>query len=122
MDTSLYQARILDHAQHPRHKEELPDPTVSLPAKNSACGDSYIVYLNVEDGIIKNASFTGIGCAISQAAASLLTDMLIGMTVDDARTVTEEKVRTLLGIPLTRNREKCALLVWRGFTEALKKL
>ncbi len=121
MNEELYQAHILQHAKHPHNKEELADATISVPAKNTSCGDAYTLQLNVQDGFIEKAAFTGIGCAISQAAASLLTDKLTGMSTHEAAQVSEEDVYTLLHVPISTTREKCALLLWRALHEALKE-
>jgi len=121
MNESIYKQHILEHAQHPHNKAEMEHPTVSLPAKNASCGDSYIVYLDIEDGAIKEATFSGVGCAISQAAASMLTDKLSNLSLEDARAITKEDIFELLGIELSINRQKCALLVWNGFQQALEQ-
>jgi nitrogen fixation NifU-like protein len=121
MDSEIYKQNILDHAQHPRNKAEMLDPDVAVPAKNASCGDSFILYFRVEDGLISEATFSGVGCAISQAAASLLTEKLTGMTLDDAKKLTEEDVRSMLGVPISVAREKCAFLALRGIEEAIKK-
>jgi nitrogen fixation NifU-like protein len=121
MDESIYKQHILEHAQHPHNKAEMEYPSVSLPAKNSTCGDSYIVYLEIDGDIIKQASFSGVGCAISVAAASMLTSKLTGLTLEEARAISKEDVFDMLGIELSLNRQKCGLLVWNGFQDALKQ-
>ena len=122
MNQDLYKQHILDHYNAPRNKEVMENPTVELPTKNPSCGDSYILYIDVKDGCIQKATFTGVGCAISQAAASLLTDKVQGMTVEHAQKLTKEDVYDLLKVEISVGREKCALLLYRGLQEALKSL
>ncbi len=122
MNEDLYKQHILDHNSAPRNKEVLENPTIELPTKNPSCGDSYILYLNVKGGCIEKATFTGIGCAISQAAASLLTEKVKGMTVEHAKKLTKEDVYDLLKVDISSGREKCALLLFNGLQEALGSL
>lgn len=98
------------------------EPDVRVPARNASCGDSYILYLKVEGDRIQQATFSGVGCAVSQAAASMLTDKLQGMTFEEARTITEDTIYTMLGVEISEGRQKCALLMLRGLEEALKKV
>ncbi len=119
MDQTLYQARILEHAQHPRNKAEMLDPDIRVPAKNPSCGDSLILYLRLKDGSIQEASFSGVGCAISEAAASMLTETLVGKSIAEAAAVTDADVYRMLGIELTIGRQKCALLAWRALQQGL---
>jgi nitrogen fixation NifU-like protein len=118
MNDVLYQAHILDHAQHPRNKAEMLEPDVVVPAKNPSCGDSLVLYLKLNDGTIAEATFSGVGCALSQAAASLLTEKITGKTLADALQLTEADVYALLHVEVTAGRQKCALLAWRALMEA----
>jgi len=122
MNQELYKQHILDHYNAPRNKEVLENPTVELPTKNPSCGDSYILYLDIDGGCIKRATFSGVGCAISQAAGSLLTEKIKGMTTEHAKKLTKEDVYDLLKIEVSVGREKCALLLYRGLMEALSSL
>lgn len=121
-NSEIYKQHILDHYNNPRNKAEMFEPTVKVPAKNASCGDSYILYLAIEKDIINEATFSGVGCAISQAAASMLTEKLAGMTLDEARTLKEEDIYTMLGIEVTVGRQKCALLLFNALQEALLNL
>ena len=80
----LYQEIILDHGKRPRNKREMPGATHSAEGYNPMCGDQIKVWLMVVDGLVKDASFSGQGCAISQASASMMTQALIGQTVEHA--------------------------------------
>ncbi|HCC05104.1 TPA: Fe-S cluster protein [Patescibacteria group bacterium] len=121
-NSEIYKQHILDHYNNPRNKEEMYKPTVSVPAKNASCGDSYILYLAIENKRITQATFSGVGCAVSQAAASLLTEKLTGMDVEEARALIEEDMYAMLGIEISLGRQKCALLLFRGLEEALRNL
>jgi nitrogen fixation NifU-like protein len=108
----IYQQQILEHARHPHNFGTLPDATVSHEEHNPLCGDKVRIDLLIEGDSIADVRFTGRGCAISQASASLLTDELRGMPVERAKTFSKEELLELIGIPLSKNptRLKCALL------------
>jgi len=106
----LYREVILDHYQHPHNHGVLPDPDITFEDSNPLCGDKIRVDLKVENNIVKEVRFSGKGCAISQAAASMLTDELIGKSLDEIKKIDKDFVFEMLGIPLSPSRVKCALL------------
>ncbi len=106
----LYQQEILDHAKYPRNSGALSDPTVTREELNPLCGDKLRFDLLIEEDTIKDIKFSGRGCAISQAAASMLTERIKGTSVEDARSVSKDDVLEMLGIPIGYSRLKCALL------------
>ncbi len=106
----VYAENILDHYRNPRCKESLANPTISHSESNPTCGDTLTVELLVEDSIIKQVGWTGEGCAISQAAMSLLSENLEGMKLDDVYKLSQKDVHELLGVPIGTRRVKCALL------------
>jgi nitrogen fixation NifU-like protein len=108
----MYREVILDHYKHPHNAGSLEQPDISHEEHNPLCGDRIRIDLQVESGIITDVRFQGRGCAISQAAASLLTDELKGKSLDEARAISKEDVLDLIGVPLDKNpvRVKCALL------------
>lgn len=106
----LYRELILDHYQHPHHHGEMPDADISHEEANPLCGDKIRIYLKLNGNIVQDVKFTGKGCAISQAAASMLMDELIGKSLDDIKKLDKQFVLDLLGIPLGPTRIKCALL------------
>lgn len=108
--SSLYQAIILDHAKNPRNRGELPGATHRGTADNLSCGDRLSMEILVESGTIRDIRFDGAGCAISQASASLLTEEIKGGTIDEALALDRDDILRLLGVTLTPNRLKCALL------------
>jgi len=116
---SLYRDYILDHYKNPRNFGRLEPHDLEAHDHNPLCGDELGVHLRVEDGKIAELAFHGQGCAISQAAASIAGEELIGMQVDDIGALGAGWVIDLLGIPISPTRRKCALLslkVMRGAT------
>ena len=85
----LYTELILEHNQDKRNKHELAHFTNSEHGHNPSCGDDLTLQLNVEDGIIKDAAYTGSGCAISQASASMMIDIIKGKSVEEALRLVE---------------------------------
>lgn len=81
---SFYNEILTDHNLHPMHKHPLDTVTASLEGVNPSCGDDIVLNLNIKDGVITDGSFTGDGCAISQASADIMLDLIIGKTVDEA--------------------------------------
>ncbi len=115
----LYRENILEHYKHPQNFGELPAATIVHEEHNPLCGDQITLYLLIEDEIIKDVRFRGKGCAISQAAASMLSEELVGRSVEDARTLDKQAVLDLLGIPIGPVRIKCALLVLKALKAGL---
>jgi len=107
----FYKENILDHYRHPRNAERLGCATHAHEEHNPLCGDSVQIELCVNEAqIIDRAGFSGRGCAISIASASMLTELLTGKTLDEARQISKEDILELLGIPIGPTRLKCALL------------
>jgi nitrogen fixation NifU-like protein len=109
-DDQFYREYILDHYKNPRNFGRLEHPDISHEERNPLCGDEVGIDLAVEDGVIRDVRFHGRGCAISQASASLMTERLMGMTLEDARKISREDVLDELGIQISPARLKCALL------------
>lgn len=131
----LYQSTIIDHGRHPRHFGELSHATHSHIGRNTVCGDELTVHFEVDGGVIKAVSFTGSGCTISKASASLMTDELVGKTVAEAEkhitrvhdaVMTGEgidaigKLAVLGGVREFPMRVKCATLAWHAARAALR--
>ena len=111
MDDELYREYILEHYKHPHNWGELDDPDLEAEDLNPLCGDQLKVQLAVdEDGKITDIKFSGHGCAISQAAASMSSDEIKGMQVEDLLRLDRSFVLDLLGIDISATRMKCALL------------
>lgn len=120
----LYREIILEHAKYPHNFGTLAAPTVSHEEHNPLCGDRVRIDLLIEDELIADVRFSGRGCAISQAAASLLTDELKGMTVAQAEAYGKDELLELVGIPLSHNptRLKCALLSLNAMKAGLRRM
>ena len=138
--TSIYSAALMDHNAHPDYKYELEDATYSHDGINASCGDEMTLYLKVNNdtNVIEEATFTGHGCAISQASADMMIDLIKGKSVKEAlrlvnlfldmikREVTDddeleelEDAISLKNISNMPARVKCAVLAWHTLKEAL---
>lgn len=107
----LYRDEILEHYRRPHNFGTLEEPDASVEGANPLCGDRITLMLAVgEDGRIADVAFTGRGCAISQASASMLTDEIRGRSVAEVEALTNQVVLDLLGIEISPARLKCALL------------
>jgi nitrogen fixation NifU-like protein len=118
----LYRDYILEHYRRPHNFGVLDSPTVAHEGANPLCGDRITIQLVVRDGTIEEVAFTGRGCAISQASASLLTDEIRGKTVEEVGAMSSEDVLDLLGIEISPARLKCALLSLETVSKALEEL
>jgi nitrogen fixation protein NifU and related proteins len=116
---NLYQDHILDHYHNPRHFGLLTNATHQAEALNPTCGDKLTLSLIVENGVIKNIGFEGVGCAISLASASILYDSLIGSQVKEACEIEPTQVLKITGIAISPGRMKCALLSLETLKKAL---
>ncbi|MBI4789598.1 MAG: SUF system NifU family Fe-S cluster assembly protein [Chloroflexi bacterium] len=106
----LYRELILDHYQHPHNHGEIPSADISYEDSNPLCGDKIRIDIKLRDNVVEDVKFNGKGCAISQASASMLTDELIGKSLDAIKKMDKQFILDLLGIPLGPTRIKCALL------------
>jgi nitrogen fixation NifU-like protein len=107
----LYRQEILEHYKRPHHWGEMEQPDLEFEDSNPLCGDELRVMLRVSDeGTVEDVRFSGHGCAISQAAASMASDEVVGMRVDDLLRLDRSFVLDLLGIDISATRMKCALL------------
>ena len=136
---NFYNEILTEHNVRPEFKFDLPDATLKLEGVNPNCGDDIWLNLKVEDGVIQDASFSGDGCAISQASADIMIGMILGKTKEEALhlsdlflkmikgTATEEEIEeleeafALKDIAHMPARVKCAVLGWRTLREALEK-
>jgi nitrogen fixation NifU-like protein len=143
MDDSLrelYQEVILDHSRHPRHFGVLEHATHKAEGHNPLCGDRVTVSLALKDGRVADIKFQGKGCAISQASASMMTDMLAGRTLEEAEKLMQgfvhlvkgedaadlseddrEHLDVMAGISEFPMRVKCATLAWHTFHNAVEE-
>lgn len=137
---SLYREIVNEHNLHPGHKHDLQDATIVLNGVNPSCGDDINLQLRIKDGVIEDASFNGSGCAVSQASADMMCDLVIGQTQEEALrladifmgmikgTATEEEkeeldeAASLEDVAHMPARVKCATLGWRTMREVVEKL
>jgi nitrogen fixation protein NifU and related proteins len=134
---SLYREAVLEHARNSRNRGEIDPVTISQEGINPSCGDELELHLHVVDGIVRRASFTGQGCAISQASASMMIDVLGGKRLDEAQALIARfkamihgggphpslgEAAALEGISKLHARVKCATLPWVTLDEAIARL
>ena len=138
--SQLYQDMIKEHNKNPRNFKKMDDATHVMRGRNPLCGDDFWIFVKVVDEIIESVSFTGDGCAISKSSASMMTQHMKGLTLDEAQhlanqfltMVLEEDPKILMNekdfkrlkifetVKRYPIRVKCATLSWRAFEEALQ--
>ena len=134
---SLYQELILDHFRRPRNRGEATDAHLSIRRNNPTCGDEIELHLRLADGRIQDLRFGGQGCSISQASASMMTEVLRGATPAEARALTDrfremlrgdeqaakdrslKDLRALAGVANYPARVRCAMLAWAALAELI---
>jgi len=138
----LYQEAILDHGRHPRNRRAMSDCTHLAHGENTSCGDEVVVFLKTDgEGVIRDVAFDGQSCAIATASASLMTEVLIGKTSAQAKSLLDrfhalvtggeeaavdgmedelERLAMLSGVRDYPVREKCATLAWHTMLAALE--
>lgn len=135
---ALYQEIILDHNRRPRNFRELPNATCSADGRNPNCGDALTVWLKFDGDRVEDVTFQGVGCAISKASASLMTQAVKGRTREEAAVIFERvhhlvtgtetdaetakelgQLRALSGVSKFPMRVKCASLAWHALKSAM---
>lgn len=138
-DNSIYSEIIIEHSRSNHNEKHLDNANIIVEGKNPSCGDEITLELQVEKGIIVDASFTGVGCAISKASTSIMIDLLRGESLEKAReiintffsmikreNVDEAKLETLEDALALENisnmpaRVKCATMPWHTLEESIK--
>ena len=117
----LYAQNILDRYKEPFYKDKEVKNDIKGKEVNRTCGDKLEIKLELDGGKIKSYSFTGVGCAISQAAADILGDLIIGQTLKDILNMSKEELFEALGIEISLRRSKCALLCLVAIKNAILK-
>ena len=134
----LYEAIILDHYRNPRNSGPVDDPDIDLEVNNPFCGDEFHIQLKVDGGLVSQVGINGRGCAISQASASLLAELVQGQSYADVNAAVDSVRRLLKGEEITEEEQdilgdiealggvrkfpvriKCVLLSWVGLNDAL---
>ena len=136
---TFYNEILTDHNLHPVHKQQIEGANFSLEGVNPSCGDDIVLSLRVDDGVITDGGYTGDGCAISQASADMMLDLVIGRSVEDAMRLKDIFLRMIKGeitdeekdeleeagilsdISHMPARVKCAVLGWHTMEEMLKE-
>ena len=116
----LYRDYILEHYRRPHNFGVLETPSATYEGANPLCGDRITMQLRVEDGVVTGVGFTGRGCAISQASASLLTDEIKGKPVTEVADFAATDLLDLLGIEISPARLKCAMLGFESLQHLLE--
>lgn len=134
----IYSQAIKDHNLSHHNKHALEDASLEMPGRNPSCGDEITLFIKLEDGIIADASFTGVGCAISQASVSIMIDQVRGKTPQEAKELCQLFLRMIRHSPLTEEelekldeaaalsnvsnmpaRVKCATMPWHTLEAAI---
>jgi nitrogen fixation NifU-like protein len=110
MTDSIYREIILEHSQHPKNRGTLEPADYSYEDTNPLCGDEVRMDVRVKDDHIAEIKFSGRGCVVSQASASILTEMVEGKSLDEVKAITKDELLDEIGIPVSPARMKCALL------------
>ena len=109
--SSIYSEIILDYYRYPRNKGQLSSPQIKAKDSNPLCGDVVEIQIELDgDSHVKDVRFNGQGCAISQASASMLTELVKGKSLDEVRKISKDDIYSLIGGQLSGARVKCALL------------
>jgi nitrogen fixation NifU-like protein len=115
----LYREQILDHYGHPRNEGTLEDPDISYERDNPICGDVVRLDIRLHNGKVSQARFTGQGCVISMASASMFTEEIQGKTIAELKAMSDDDIFKMLGIDLGPSRANCGVLPLRVLQEAL---
>lgn len=115
----LYQQIVMDHYRNPRNRGTVPSPDFTSAVHNPSCGDSLSMAGCIKDGIVTKLAFTGSGCVISQAAASMLVQASEGKSINELNSFDKTTLLSLLGIQLGPTRLKCALLALDALQQGL---
>lgn len=136
----VYTEVLGEHSREPYHKHAISNPTITVEGRNPSCGDEITLQLRVENGIVKDVGFTGIGCAISQASTDIMADLMIGKPVKEVRRLAEKFIAMIKGeitddkdleeldeglalknVSHMPARVKCAVLAWHTIDDVLNE-
>jgi nitrogen fixation NifU-like protein len=119
---NLYRENILDHYGNPRNRGTLENPDISCEWDNPVCGDVVRLDIQLSDGRVSKVRFSGQGCVISMASASMLTEEILGKTVEELKALQDEDVFRMLGVTLGPARANCGLLPLQVLHAGLARL
>jgi len=117
----LYSDVLLDHFRHPRNYGSIDAPDISYESFNPLCGDRIRIELKLDQATVQEARFKGDGCAISTAAASLLTELLIGTSIEQAAAISDDELISALESDIQPTRRQCALLPLEALRQGLSE-
>ncbi len=115
----LYREQILEHYKNPHNFGEIADADITQEGDNPLCGDVVTLYLKLDNGTLSQLKFRGRGCAISQASASILTDLVNGKPIEEVKAFPTKELLEELGIQISPARMKCATLAVNTLRVAL---
>ncbi|HSV95276.1 MAG TPA: iron-sulfur cluster assembly scaffold protein [Spirochaetia bacterium] len=118
---SEYREIIIDHYKNPRNQGEIENADRVIDEVNSSCGDIIKIFVKLDDGKILDMKWQGIGCAISTAGASMLSEKVVGMNKSDLEIFGEDGVVEMLGGEINAGRMKCATLAYRGLLRVFEQ-
>jgi len=121
MSNPIYQEHLLSHSRSPRNKGVLEDADVVQKGNNPSCGDQMTLYIKYDGDTVSDVRFDGVGCAVSTAGASLLTEKIKGMTRANLEKLSDADMYDMLKVEIHGSREKCALLALQTLRESLAK-
>lgn len=132
----LYRRAIMDHYKNPRNRGEMQDESVAIQLNNPTCGDRISLQLQLENGVVTDARYTGEGCSISMSSASMMTEAVKGLTYEEALALAErfsslmkgadeefeelEDIEALSGVNKFPARIKCATLAWNALRKGIE--
>jgi nitrogen fixation NifU-like protein len=111
--------RIIEHLESPRCRRDAPQVTHAHAVSNPLCGDTVRIELEIADGVVRLAYFDGVGCGVSQAAASMLVEHVEGRSADEIKRFSAADMLALFGPRLTPLRQRCCLLAWQALHVAM---
>ena len=117
---ALYSETLLDHFRHPRNYGDLPAADISYESFNPICGDRIRIALKLNERVVQDVRFKGDGCAISTAAASLLTELILGRDIKEVSTITDDSLISALESDIKPARRQCALLPLEALRAGLR--
>jgi nitrogen fixation NifU-like protein len=139
MESNFYNEVLIDHNLHPFHRHDLPCATCTTDGVNPTCGDDISLSLEIKDGVIVNGAYMGVGCAVSQASADIMLELVIGRTTEEAKHLAHlfdkmirgeinddeleelEEAGALQNVSRMPARVKCAKLGWRTLETLLEE-
>ena len=118
--SALYSEKIMDHYKNPRNRGIMEDATVSMDATNPVCGDCTNIQLKIKDDVIEDIKFESMGCAVSVASASIMTDYVKGKNIEEAKKLTKAELLDMLEAQLTPAKLDCATMSVDALGRAIK--